>query len=110
MPTAVKKSSREELFARLSKLETELELRKFVSRHKELVGSEVVKELADLVVERVRVDTKEALRLGEAALLIARRLRSKEDLALGLWAKANGLYASGDNHAAVEHHEQALEI
>jgi tetratricopeptide (TPR) repeat protein len=110
MPAAVKKSSREELFTQLGKLETEPERRKFISRHKELVLPETVKELADLVVERVRVDTKEALHLGEAALLIARKLRGKEELALGFWAKANGLYASGDNHAAVEHHGQAIEI
>ena len=78
MPTAVKKSSREELFTQLGRLETEAERRKFISRHKELVRPEVVKELADLVVERVRVDTKEALHLGETALVIARKLRSKE--------------------------------
>ena len=110
MPAAAKKNSREELLLQLGRIENEPERRKYLSRHKALLRSEVVTQLADLVHEKIRVDTKEALRLAEGALLIGRRLRRKEDIGLGLRAKANALYACGDNRAAVEHHEQAFEI
>ncbi len=108
MPTAVKKVPRVGLLLQLARLQNEPDRRKFLSRHKALIRSETVKLLADLVLEKIRVNTKEALHLAEAAVLIGRRLRRKEDIALGIRAKANALYACGDNHAAVEHHEQAI--
>jgi CHAT domain-containing protein len=110
MPTTVKKVPREALIAQLEQIENEPDRRKFLARHKSLVQPDVVKELSEKVLEKIRVDTRQALHLADAALLIARKLRGKEDLALGLWTKANALYASGDNRAAVEHHEQAIEI
>jgi CHAT domain-containing protein len=110
MPTAIQKIPREEVLLQLARLASEPDRRKFLSRHKALIQSEVVKQLADLVVEKVRVDTKEALHLAEAAILIGRRLGRKEDIALGTRAKANALYACGDNRAAVEHHQQAFEM
>jgi len=110
MPAASKKISREELFLELAGLGSDVALRQFLLRHKILLRSEVVKQLADLVVEKIRVDTKQALSLADAALVIARRLRRKEDVALGLRARANALYACGDNRAAVEHHEKAIEL
>lgn len=110
MPAAAKKNSREEILLQLGRIENEPDRRKYLSRHKALLRSEVVTQLADLVHEKIRVDTKEALRLAEGALMIGRRLRRKEDIGLGLRAKANALYACGDNRAAVEHHEQAFEI
>src|SRR5216683_1097083 len=110
MPAAGKKHSRGELLSELARLQSDSDRRKFLSRHTMLVRAEVVKKLSELVVEKIRVDTREALQLADAALSIARKLRRKENLALGLWAKANALYACGDNRAAVEHHEQALEL
>src|SRR6202790_525681 len=110
MPTAIKKISREELVLQLARREDEPDRRKFLSRDKALIRSEVVKQLADLVLEKIRVDTKEALHLAEAAVLIGNKLRRTEDIALGTRAKANALYACGDNRAAVEHHEQAFEM
>ena len=110
MPAVVKKIPRDELFSGLARLESLAERRKFLSRHKEIVRSEAVKKLADLVLEKRQIDTKEALRLAEAAVLIGNKLRRKEDIALAMRAKANALYACGDNRAAVEHHERAIEI
>jgi CHAT domain-containing protein/Tfp pilus assembly protein PilF len=110
MPTTVKKVPPRELFAQLGQIESKPACRKFLTRHKSLARPEVVKQLSDLVLEKIRVDTREALRLADAALLIAGKLRGKEVLALGLRTKANALYASGDNRAAVEHHEKAIEI
>src|ERR1700756_5973751 len=110
MPPARKKVSKEELFLQLAGLGSEPALRQFLLRHKTLLRSEVVKQLADLVVERIRVDTKQALSLADAALAIARKLRRKEDVALGLRARANALYACGHNRAAVEHHQKAIRL
>ncbi len=110
MPTMVKKAPLNELYSRLAQIEDGPARRKFLARHRGLVRSEVVEHLARLVVERVRVDTSEAVRLAEAAVLIGRKLRRKESLALGLRAKANALYACGNNAAAVEHHEKAVAL
>jgi len=103
MPTMVKTVPLEELFAQLAHFESEPARRKFLTRHKSLARPEVVKQLSDLVLEKIRVNTREALCLADAALLIARKLRRKEELALGLRTKANALYASGDNRSSVEH-------
>jgi len=110
MPVASSKISNEELFSELAGLRSDAARRNFFLRHKALVRSEVVKQLAELVVEKIRVDTRQALSLADTALLLARRLRRKEDIALGLRARANALYASGENREAVEHHEKAFEL
>jgi CHAT domain-containing protein len=110
MPTMVKKAPPEELYSQLAQLENEPDRLKFLARHRALLCSDVVERLARLVVERVRIDTREAVHLAEAAVLIGKKLRRKESLALGLRAKANALYACGNNVAAVEHHEKAVEL
>jgi CHAT domain-containing protein len=110
MPAAIKKIPLEEQFLQMARLENNPDRHKFLSSHKTLIRSEVVKQLFDLVLEKIRVDAKEALHLAEFAILIAGKLRRKEDIALATRAKANALYASGDNRSAVEHHEQAIAI
>src|SRR5271155_5608748 len=110
MPTMVKKAPPEELYSQLAQLGNEPDRLKFLARHRALLRSDVVERLARLVVERVRIDTREAVHLAEAAVLIGKKLRRKESLALGLRAKANALYACGNNAAAVEHHEKAVEL
>jgi CHAT domain-containing protein len=110
MPTAITKIPRQELLLELAGVDNDADRREFLAHHKALLRSEVVKQLADLVVEKIRVDTKEALHLAEAAVLLGHKLRRKEDIALGTRAKANALYACGDNRAAVEHHEKAIEM
>lgn len=110
MPTTAEKAAPEELLSQLAQLESEPARRKFLARHPALVHAEVVDRLSRLVVERVRVDTREAVHLAEAAVLIGKKLRRKESLALGLRAKANALYACGNNALAVEHHEKAIEL
>jgi tetratricopeptide (TPR) repeat protein len=110
MPVAREKLSLNDLLPELTLLANDADRRKFLARHRNLVRAKVVQELAPLVVDKIRVDAREALRLAEAVLLIARSLRRREDLALALRAKANALYACGSNRAAVEHHDQAYEI
>src|SRR6267142_161047 len=106
----VRKVSEAGLVSELGALQDEPARRKFLARHKSLLRSEVVARLAPLVVEKIRVDAKQALLLSEGTLLIARRLRRKEEIALALRAKANALFASDDNLGAVEHHDQAFKI
>jgi CHAT domain-containing protein len=108
MPAIAKRIPRAELFSQLGKLANEAQRRKFLTQHKSLIRADAVKKLADLVVEKVRVDTKEALHLADAALWIAKKLRRKEVIALAFRAKANALYMSGDNHAAADYHERAV--
>ena len=110
MPAALRKIPRDALIDELGRLSSESARRKFLTKHKTLVRQETVESLAQLVVQRVRVSTQEALNLAEAAVLMAKRLRRKESLALGLRAKANALYSSGDNRAAIEHHQQAFKL
>jgi len=110
MSAAPKKSAPHEWIAQLALLPTEADRRKFLANHRGLIRKDFVEQLAELVVERVRVSTQEALHLAEAAILIAGRLKRKDARALGLRAKANALYASGQNRAAVEHHERAIAI
>src|SRR5580704_698909 len=110
MPASITKIPREELLLEFARVDNDADRRKLLAHHKALLRSEVVKQLADLVLEKIRVDTKEALHLAEAAVLIGRKLRRKEDIALGTRAKANALYACGDNRAAVEHHELAIRM
>src|SRR5260370_12337337 len=110
MPAALKKNSTDTLIAELGQLSSEPARRKFLAQHKNLVRQEIVEQLAQLVVQKVRVSRQEAFHLAEAAVLIAKRLHRKEPLALGLRAKANALYSSGDNRAAIEHHQQSFRL
>src|ERR1700674_4115845 len=110
MRATLKKNSSDSLIAELGQLPSEPARRKFLSRHKSLIRQDTVEQLARLVVQKVRVSTQEALHLAEAAVLIAKRLRRKETLALSLRAKANALYSSGDHRAAIEHHQQAFRL
>ncbi len=109
MPATLRKVSKQTLINELGQLSSESARREFLAKHKALIVQDTVENLAQLVVQKVRVSAQEALNLAEAAVLIAKRLRRKEALALGLRAKANALYASGDNRAAVEHHQQAIQ-
>ena len=110
MPATLRKNSNDALIAELGQLSSEPARRKFLAKHKSLIRQEIVEQLAKLVVQRVRVSTQEALHLAEAAVLIAKRLRRKDVLALSLRAKANALYSSGENRAAIEHHQQAFQL
>lgn len=102
--------SREALIEELARSQSDADRKSILSRDKSLIHSDVVSTLAQKVVERVRVDTHQADALAEAALLIASSLNSKLDRAHALRAKANALYASGDNKGAVQHHDEAFQL
>src|SRR5260370_24844663 len=82
MPAARKRTSRDELIAELGNISQEEDRLRFLALHKTLIHKEIVEQLAQLVVEKVRVSTQEALHLAEAAILIAKRLKLKEALSL----------------------------
>jgi len=100
----------EEFFSELSQLTESASRKSFLQQHETLVRPEVVVRLTEVVVRRIRVDAQQSSRFAEAAIEIAQMLDSEECLALGLRAKANALYASGDNRAAAEHHERAFNL
>ena len=100
----------EALIEQLGLTESQTEREEILSKNNSLLASDVVTELLKRVVERVRVDTHQARSLAESALLIANKLGGKEELATGLRAMANALYASGDTKEAVQHHEQAFQL
>src|SRR5579859_2057978 len=105
MPALRAKNASDALIAEIGQLSNDAARRKFLAKHAKLVRQSTIEQLAQLVVQRVRVSTKEALHLAEAAILIAKRLRRKAAQALALRAMANALYSTGDYRAAIEHHQ-----
>src|SRR5215475_1608320 len=101
---------RETIIEKLARTQNQAEREELLEHDPLLLTAEIVSELAKKVVERVRVDTHQASALAESALLIANKLGGKEEIALGLRAKANALYASGDSKEAVQHHDEAFQI
>jgi CHAT domain-containing protein len=99
-----------ELLPELTQLENDADRQEFLSRNPKLVRAEVVQELAPLVVKKIRLDAREALRLAEGAVLIAQTLGEQESVALALRAKANALFACRENRAAVGLHDEAYQI
>jgi len=99
-----------ELLPQLTQLENDVDRQEFLSRNPTLVRAEVVEELAPLVVKKIRLNAREALRLAEGAVLIAQTLGEQESVALALRAKANALFACRENRAAVGFHEEAYHI
>jgi len=104
----VAKPTQQELLAEFAQFSGDDQRREFLGRYPDLLRSDSVKLLADLVLDKIRADAKQALHLAEAGVLIAEQLHRDEDLALATRAKANALYASGDNRTAVEYHERAI--
>ncbi len=100
----------EQLLDKLVALDDETSRAAFLSQHPRLLQSEVVTHLTEQVREQVRVDVLCALRMAEAAMLIASRLDDQQALARAKRAKANALYAKGDYAAAVDLHEQAVAL
>jgi CHAT domain-containing protein/tetratricopeptide (TPR) repeat protein len=100
----------EQLLKELASLSDHASQQRFLRGHQSLVRPEIVSEVADKVREQVRVDAQQALRLAEAALAIARKLRNKESIATALRAKANALYVKGEPASAVELHKQAIAL
>ena len=110
MTTARDRARDERLYARLGGLADEASRRKFLSRHPRLMAPEAVERISDAVIQKFRVDVKQALALAEAAELIAREVGGEAPLAHGLRAKGNALFGMNDHRAAVGFFEQAVRL
>ena len=94
----------------LGTLKDEASRERYLKRSPELFHAGVVSHLNEVVRAQLRADTRQALALAEAAVAIARRLRSREVLGRSLRSKANALYMMGDNQQALEIHAEALRV
>ena len=83
---------------------------RYLARRKGSQQKQIMGQLVDASRTNLRIDTRKALSLAEAAVTIARRLRDKSGQALSLRSKGNALYVLGDNHAALKCHGQALRM
>jgi CHAT domain-containing protein/tetratricopeptide (TPR) repeat protein len=110
MTAAIDKKISTPFLPELMRLESDSERIAFLSLHPNLITRQVVEEVSALVITKMRIDPREALRLAEAVVLIADRLSRTDSKALALRTKANALYACGDNRAAVRYFEQAYEM
>lgn len=110
MGTRKQPESREELFTELSRLQSDAARGKFLTRHKVLLAPGVLEQLAQVVVEKIRKNTGDALRLADGGLLIAKKSPRQEDFAHALRARGNALHGCGENRSAVEHHQQAFHL
>src|ERR1043165_3320217 len=97
----------EELFAALARLKDEHARLMFIRRRPELLNPEVVERLAGVVLQRLRVDIRQAMGMAEGALSIAEEIGDGVARARALRAKANVLYLMGHNQEAVALHEGA---
>jgi CHAT domain-containing protein len=100
----------EDWLRRLANITDGASRRKYLGRRRRLHRADVVQQLIEASRAKLRVDSRQALSLAEAAVAIARRLRNKEVLARSFRCKANTLYNMGENKAALEYHHQALAI
>jgi CHAT domain-containing protein len=83
---------------------------RFLRRHPGLARKGIALHLIDIVRPQLRSNTRYALALAEVAIVIARRARSRDTLALSLRLKANALYILGENKSALESHAEALRL
>src|SRR5580700_8929112 len=87
----------EKLLRDLADLTDDGRRKRYLARHRQLYRDIVVQQLNDLARAKLRIDTRQALSLAEAAVGIARRLRNQEALGRSLRSKANAIGIMGDN-------------
>jgi CHAT domain-containing protein len=95
---------------KLSSLADGASRQRFLKSRPDLLRKSVALYLNDVVRSQLRSDTRQALFLAEAAVVIARRVRSREALGRSLRSKANALYILGENKSALDFHAQALAV
>ncbi len=100
----------EDLLERLANITDSASRTKYLGPRRRLHRADVVQHLIEASRAKLRIDSRQALSLAEAAVAIARRLRNKEVLARSFRCKANTLYNMGENKPALEYHRQALAI
>jgi CHAT domain-containing protein/tetratricopeptide (TPR) repeat protein len=100
----------EKVLGRLAALSDDAGRIKFLARRPRLMTPAVVVQLDEAVGALLRVDLKKAGGLADAAVTIANQLGDTESKAFALRAKANALWAIGQNKQAAELHGQAIRL
>lgn len=80
----------------------------YVDTRPELVQAALVEQLVEAARQHLSIDRRRSLALAAAAETIATRVGDDRLLARSVRARANALWASRANVAAVEHHQRAL--
>jgi CHAT domain-containing protein len=81
-----------------------------LERFPEYIDMQLVTQLAEAVRAAVRVDVQRAMGLAEAALAIARELKTDEALALAMRARANADWFTGECKSAVHLFQEAATL
>ena len=79
-------------------------------RHRRWFRPVLVRKLAELAREKVRVDARASLQLAETAFEIARHIGGGASLAFAQRAKANALWFLNENQASVDLYAQAAAL
>jgi CHAT domain-containing protein/tetratricopeptide (TPR) repeat protein len=82
--------------------------RELLEQHRADLSPELAIQLTDAARERVRVNTREALSLSEAAISVAGITGEERAMAYAVRGKANALYAMGQYRESIELHNQAI--
>ncbi len=101
---------RNELLKCLPHISHESQRASFLAEHPELLNSETISWLSDLIRDQSKVNTAVSIPLAQVAMTIARRLRDKSAMARSLRAMGNALYLAGQNKSAVRYHSKARVI
>src|ERR1700730_13633983 len=107
---AVQKAESDAIIQRLLALDDAQRRAQLVAHHPAIAWDEIVNTLTEKVWQEVRIDTRRAKRLAEAALDVAQTLGSPSLLARSLRAKANAMYSLDVHVEAVQLHEQAVAL
>jgi CHAT domain-containing protein len=107
---ATQHTSYERVLDRLAAFADDASRVKFLNRHPRLFSRSFVARLDEAVSTLVRIDLKKAGGLADAAIVIADKLEDKESQAFALRAKANALWACGQNKEASELHGRAIQL
>jgi CHAT domain-containing protein len=107
---AVQKTEADGMIERLLALDGTVARVELVRQNDAAAWDEIVNTLTEKVWLEVRIDTKNARRLADAALDVAQTLANSSLIARSLRAKANALYALDEHVEAVYLHEQAITL
>lgn len=99
-----------ELSSAVAQLDSDASREEFLGQNQHFLCTEAVAELTQAVYDNLRANTALALHCANIALLISRKLKSQQDVARSLRAKANVCTVVGDNKQAIALHEQALAV
>jgi CHAT domain-containing protein len=107
---AVQRTEADAIIERLLALDDALSRAQLVTQHPTIPWGEIVSTLTDKVWQEVRVNTRRAKCLADAALDVAQTLDNPSLLARSFRAKANALYALDEHAEAIQLHQQAIAL